>query len=76
MRLHSHPASLLKIKKQYLLEQVTKMLETRKKRNFTETVELQITLRDYNPEKDVRFTGFIKLPHAPYPNIKVWEVVY
>ncbi len=50
------------------------MLNNRKKRNFTETVELQITLRDYNPEKDVRFTGFIKLPHAPYPTIKVWEV--
>ena len=36
---------------------IKEMLETRKKRKFTESVELQIGLRDYDPEKDKRFTG-------------------
>ena len=33
------------------------MLTTRKERKFVEAVELQIGLRDYDPEKDKRFTG-------------------
>jgi large subunit ribosomal protein L10Ae len=28
-------------------------------------------LRDYNPEKDTRFQGSIKLDHAPYPNLRI-----
>ena len=47
------------------------MLAERKKREFTETIELQIGLRDYNPDKDKRFTGSIKLPNMPYPNKKI-----
>jgi len=47
------------------------MLTERKKRNFVETIELQIGLRDYNPDKDVRFVGHIKLPHCPHPKMKV-----
>jgi len=31
------------------------MLEKRKKRGFPETIELQIGLRDYDPEKEKRF---------------------
>jgi len=42
-----------------------------KERKFVETVELQVVLRDYNPEKDVRFKGSVVLDHAPYPNLKV-----
>ena len=38
------------------------MLSTKKERKFVEAVELQIGLRDYDPEKDKRFTGSIKLP--------------
>jgi len=34
-----------------------------KKRGFTETIELQIGLKNYDPQKDKRFTGSIKLPH-------------
>lgn len=41
------------------------------KRGFTETVELQIGIRDYDPEKDKRFSGSIKLPHCPHPKLKV-----
>jgi len=41
------------------------------KRNFLETVELQIGLKNYDPQKDKRFTGSIKLPHPCKPKFKV-----
>lgn len=31
-----------------------------KKRKFTETVELQISLKNYDPQKDKRFAGTVK----------------
>jgi large subunit ribosomal protein L10Ae len=31
-----------------------------KKRNFLETVELQIGLKNYDPQKDKRFSGTVK----------------
>ena len=36
-----------------------------------ETVELQNGLKDYDPEKDKRFQGSIKLPNIPKPRMKV-----
>mmetsp|Transcript_13084 Transcript_13084/g.32321 ORF Transcript_13084/g.32321 Transcript_13084/m.32321 type:complete len:219 (-) Transcript_13084:61-717(-) len=42
-----------------------------KKRKFTETVELQIGLKNYDPQKDKRFTGSIKLPSPCKPKYKV-----
>lgn len=42
-----------------------------KKRNFTETIELQIGLKNYDPQKDKRFSGSVKLPHIPHPKMKV-----
>ena len=42
-----------------------------KKRNFTETIELQIALKNYDPSKDKRFNGNFKLPTIPRPNLKV-----
>ncbi|MCL7043755.1 hypothetical protein MKW94_000344, partial [Papaver nudicaule] len=44
---------------------------TTKKRKFTETVELQIGLKNYDPQKDKRFSGSVKLPHIPRPKMKV-----
>lgn len=41
------------------------------KRNFIETVELQIGLKNYDPKKDKRFSGMLSLPHIPKPNKKV-----
>ncbi|KAH9659896.1 60S ribosomal protein L10a-3 [Citrus sinensis] len=41
------------------------------KRNFTETIELQIGLKNYDPQKDKRFSGSVKLPHIPRPKMKV-----
>ena len=42
----------------------------RKKRGFTETVDLQVGIKDYDPQKDKRFAGSIKLPHVPRPKLK------
>ncbi|KAL9855743.1 putative ribosomal protein L1 [Arabidopsis thaliana] len=42
-----------------------------KKRNFVETIELQIGLKNYDPQKDKRFSGSVKLPHIPRPKMKI-----
>lgn len=42
-----------------------------KPRKFTETIELQIGLKNYDPQKDKRFSGTVKLPHVPRPNMKI-----
>jgi len=42
-----------------------------KKRNFTETVELQIGLKNYDPQRDKRFSGTIKLPNVPRPQMSI-----
>ena len=42
-----------------------------KKRNFTETIELQVTLKNYDPQRDKRFSGSFKLPAVPRPNSTV-----
>lgn len=47
------------------------MLTTRKERKFLESIELQIGLRDYDPERDKRFSGSIRLPFTPHPFLKV-----
>jgi large subunit ribosomal protein L10Ae len=41
-----------------------------KKRNFVETVEAQITLKNYDPVRDKRFSGTFRLPTVPRPNLK------
>jgi len=41
------------------------------KRNFLETVELQITLKNYDPQRDKRFCGSVRLPHVARPNMKI-----
>ena len=42
-----------------------------KPRKFTETIELQIGLKNYDPQKDKRFSGTVKLPYMPRPQMKV-----
>ena len=41
-----------------------------KKRNFTESIEVQITLKNYDPVRDKRFAGTFKLPTVPRPKMK------
>ncbi|KAL2333420.1 hypothetical protein Fmac_014633 [Flemingia macrophylla] len=40
-------------------------------RKFVETIELQIGLKNYDPQKDKRFSGSVKLPHIPRPKMKI-----
>ncbi|KAL4304328.1 hypothetical protein GQ457_10G007650 [Hibiscus cannabinus] len=42
-----------------------------KQRKFTETIELQVGLKNYDPQKDKRFSGSVKLPHIPRPKMKI-----
>lgn len=42
-----------------------------KKRNFLETVELQIGLKNYDPQRDKRFSGTVRLPVVPRPKMTV-----
>merc|ERR1711902_259713 len=41
------------------------------KRKFLETVDLQIGLKNYDPQKDKRFSGTVKLKHIPRRKFKV-----
>ena len=54
-------------------EELTVDGETKKgkKRNFLETVELQISLKNYDPSKDKRFNGSIRLRHPTRPKLTV-----
>jgi large subunit ribosomal protein L10Ae len=42
-----------------------------KKRNFVETIELQIGLKNYDPQRDKRFSGTVRLPHVPRPRMSL-----
>ena len=47
-----------------------------KKRNFVETIELQIGLKNYDPQRDKRFSGTIKLPTLPRPRKSISACQY
>lgn len=51
-----------KVSRDTLYESVNGVLDfsKNKKRNFLETVELQIGLKNYDPQKDKRFSGTVK----------------
>jgi len=44
---------------------------TEHKRGFVETLELQVGLKNYDPQKDKRFSGSVKLPNQTKANFKV-----
>ena len=56
------------------IEQLLNYSQNEKKRNFLETVELQIGLKNYDPQRDKRFSGTIRLPTVPRPNMTIWCV--
>merc|ERR1719348_2254342 len=41
------------------------------RRKFLETVELQIGLKNFDPSRDKRINGSVKLPHAPKKKCKI-----
>ena len=46
------------------VQQVVKLAKENK-RKFVETIELQVALKNYDPNRDKRFTGTIRLPFQP-----------
>jgi len=53
------------------IQGILKYANTENKRNFLETIELQIVLKNYDPVRDKRFSGSIKLPTPPRQKFKV-----
>ncbi|THU44031.1 hypothetical protein C4D60_Mb02t03080 [Musa balbisiana] len=68
-----HIRTMSKLQSDVLREAISQVVgdSREKKRKFTETVELQIGLKNYDPQKDKRFSGSVKLPHIPRPKMKV-----
>lgn len=63
-----------KITTAHVRENVHKLLEysnETKKRNFLETVELQVGLKNYDPQRDKRFSGSLRMPQVPRPNMTI-----
>jgi len=62
-----------KVSRETLFECVNAVLQhsADKKRKFTETVELQISLKNYDSQKDKRFSGTVKLRNIPRPKMAV-----
>merc|ERR1712063_117002 len=62
-----------KINRETLYEVVGAVLNgsAEKKRKFRETVELQIGLKNYDPQKDKRFSGTVKLKNIPRPKLRI-----
>src|ERR1700722_17480877 len=63
-----------KLSSDTLTEAVSAILKNsleEKKRNFVETIELQIALKNYDPNKDKRFSGTERLPVAPKQKFNV-----
>jgi len=57
-----------------VLEQVGELLEKIKEgkdRKFQQSIELQIGLKDYDPQKDKRFVGTVRLPNCPREKLKL-----
>ncbi|MFH4973372.1 hypothetical protein AB6A40_000081 [Gnathostoma spinigerum] len=62
-----------KIPRDTLVECVGEVLKgaAEKKRKFCETVELQVALKNYDPQKDKRFSGSVRLKNVARPKMKV-----
>lgn len=53
------------------IQELVAFSSTEKPRKFTETVELQIGLKNYDPQRDKRFSGTVRLPNVPKPTMKI-----
>merc|ERR1719299_170560 len=62
-----------KLNVELLREAITTVLakSEEKPRKFVETIELQIGLKDYDTQRDKRFSGTVKLQHVPRPRMKI-----
>ncbi|GME91421.1 unnamed protein product [[Candida] boidinii] len=53
------------------VQNIVKYSTETKKRNFLETIELQVGLKNYDPQRDKRFSGTLRLPVVPRPNMTI-----
>ena len=53
------------------MECIQTMLKDRKERKFKESVDLQVNLKNYDVQKDKRFSGSMKLPNVCRPRMTV-----
>jgi large subunit ribosomal protein L10Ae len=63
-----------KINTDFLKKTIHDLLAEKKQRKFLETVELQVGMRDYDPDK--RFNGSVRLPHVAYNKVRVPIQIY
>merc|ERR1712002_1285633 len=69
----SYTGTMSKVPKETLYECVAAVLKgsADKPRKFLESVDLQIGLKNYDPQKDKRFSGTVKLKHVPRNKFRV-----
>eukprot|EP01083_Nonionella_stella_P114606 339095_1 len=66
-----------KLNPQILQTAIQKMLDGcmkedgKRKRGFIESIDLQLNLKNYDTQKDKRFSGSVKLPNVARPRFKV-----
>ena len=63
-----------KINSDFLKKTIHEMITEKKQRKFLEAVELQVGLRDYDPDK--RFNGSVRLPHQCHNKVKVNSLIF
>merc|ERR1711881_156647 len=65
--------NMSKVPRETLYECVAAVLKgsADKPRKFLESVDLQIGLKNYDPQKDKRFSGTVKLKHVPRNKFRV-----
>merc|ERR1712117_378759 len=73
LQVGEHLTIMSKVPREILAECVSAVKKgaEEKKRKFTETVDLQIGLKNYDPQKDKRFSGTVKLKHIPRRKFRV-----
>ena len=67
----THVPAHSKVSGETIREAAQTLLNPEKKRKFNETIELQIGLKNYDPQRDKRFSGTYRLPHIPKPTMKI-----
>ncbi|QRW16566.1 ribosomal protein L1p/L10e family [Rhizoctonia solani] len=61
----------LSVKRARLYQGVVGRCQRREEAQLCETIELQIGLKNYDPQRDKRFSGTVKLPNVPRPRMSI-----
>eukprot|EP00178_Gracilaria_changii_P024384 TRINITY_DN73449_c0_g1_i1.p1 TRINITY_DN73449_c0_g1~~TRINITY_DN73449_c0_g1_i1.p1 ORF type:complete len:133 (+),score=34.01 TRINITY_DN73449_c0_g1_i1:3-401(+) len=63
-----------KINSEHMKKCIAEILENRKERKFTESIDMQVKLRDYNPDKEKRLNTTLMLSHQARTTQKVMVI--